>query len=148
MRSRIGWIGLVCGIACVMLSTLAHAGELTWWSQWSVEENKKTVLFEVKKRFEAAHPGTKVTLTFYEKANMFPPLRATMAANSGFPDVFTMDTDHAEYIEAGWTADLAKGIRWESGAVRQGCLDPTGAWRQDGPLGPHGRVAFGRALLQ
>jgi multiple sugar transport system substrate-binding protein len=119
--------------AWLALGTVAHAAELLWWSQWSVEENKKTVLFEVKKRFEAAHPGTKVTLTFYEKSNMFPPLRDTMTAGSGFPDVFTMDTDHAEYIEAGWAADLSRGIRWEN-------IEPyaKAAWTRPGPSGKMG----------
>jgi multiple sugar transport system substrate-binding protein len=133
MRWKIGWAGLALCMGWLALGTAAQAADLTWWSQWSTQENKKTVLFEVKKRFEAAHPGTKVTLTFYEKANMFPPLRATMTAGSGFPDVFTMDTDHTEYIEAGWAADLSRGIRWDS-------MEPSAkaAWTRPGPGGKMG----------
>jgi hypothetical protein len=133
MRSKIGWIVLAFCVGWPALGTVAHAAELLWWSQWSVEENKKTVLFEVKRRFEAAHPGTKVTITFYEKANMFPAVRATMTAGSGFPDVFTMDTDHAEFIEAGWAADLSRGIRWEN-------MEPyaKAAWTRPGPGGKMG----------
>ena len=133
MRNRIGWVGLAFCLGWLALGTVAHAAELTWWSQWSTQDNKKTVLFEVKKRFEAAHPGTTVKLLFYEKANLFPPLRATMTAGSGFPDVFTMDTDHTEYIEAGWAADLSRGIRWEN-------VEPYAktAWTRPGPGGKMG----------
>jgi len=122
----------VC-IAWLALGTVARAAELSWWSQWSTQDNKKAVLFEVKKRFEAAHPGNTVKLTFYEKANLFPPLRATMTAGSGFPDVFTMDTDHTEFIDGGWVADLSRGFRWEN-------MEPYAktAWTRPAPGGKMG----------
>ena len=133
MRYRIGWIVLAFCLGWVALGRMAHAAELLWWSQWAVEDSKKMVLFEVKKRFEAAHPGITVKLIFYEKANMFPPLRATMTAGSGFPDVFTMDTDHAELVETGWLADLSKAIRWEN-------VEPfaKAGWSRPGPGGQMG----------
>ena len=124
----IGWLAL---------GTVVHAAELLWWSQWATEENKKTVIFEVKKRFEAAHPGTQVKLIFYEKTNMFPAIRASMTAGSGFPDVFTMDTDHSELIDAGWLADLSKAIRWESMEAFA-----KSAWTRPGPGGKMGPWAI------
>jgi ABC-type glycerol-3-phosphate transport system substrate-binding protein len=54
-------------------SSVAHAVELQWWSHWAIEDSKKAVLFEVKRRFEARNPGHTVTITFYEKKNMWPP---------------------------------------------------------------------------
>src|SRR5439155_1757902 len=71
----------------------AHAVELQWWSHWAIEDAKKTVLFEAKRRFEAKNPGHTVTITFYEKKNMWPTLRAAFTAGSGFPNVFYYDLD-------------------------------------------------------
>ena len=38
----------------------AQAAQLQWWSHWAVEDSKKAVLFEAKRRFEAKHPGNTV----------------------------------------------------------------------------------------
>jgi multiple sugar transport system substrate-binding protein len=128
---------LLALIACIMLNGIAHAKELTWWSHWAVEENKKAVLFEVKKRFEAKHPGDTVTITFYEKANMWPALRAAFTAGSGFPDVFYFDSDAIEMIGAGWLADLSNAIRWDN-------IEPYGktTWEVPGPGGKIGHWAI------
>jgi multiple sugar transport system substrate-binding protein len=133
MYSKMMRVALALCIGWLALGTGAQAAELQWWSQWSTQDNKKAVLFEVKKRFEAAHPGTKVTLTFYEKANMFPPLRATLTAGSGFPDVFTFDTEITEWIGAGWLADLSTAVRWDN-------MEPyaKSAWTRPGPAGKMG----------
>src|SRR5207245_8636788 len=89
----------------------AHAVERQWWSHWAIEDAKKTVLFEAKRRFEAKNPGHTVTITFYEKKNMWPTLRAAFTAGSGFPDVFYYDMDVPEFMTAGWLADLSTGVR-------------------------------------
>src|SRR6267378_1832909 len=74
--------------ACLWLTgaVAAHAVELQWWSHWAIEDSKKAVLFEAKRRFEAKNPGHTVTITFYEKKNMWPALRAAFTAGSGKPD--------------------------------------------------------------
>ena len=82
----------------------AGAAQLQWWSHWAVEDSKKAVLFEAKRRFEAKHPGHTVEITFYEKKNMWPALRAAFTAGSGFPDVFYYDNDVPEFMAAGWLA--------------------------------------------
>jgi multiple sugar transport system substrate-binding protein len=137
MRSLRIWLVLVLCALSVGTGGVARAAELTWWSHWAPQENKKTVLFEVKRRFEAAHPGTTVTLTFWELANMYPALRAALTAGSGFPDVFTFDTTALEFIPAGWLADLSGGIRWEN-------VEPYGKafWTRPGPGGKVGTWAF------
>jgi multiple sugar transport system substrate-binding protein len=137
MANKLRWVAVALFAAWLTGGSLAHAAELMWWSQWSTQENKKAVLFEVKKRFEAAHPGTTVKLLFYEKANMYPPLRATMTAGSGFPDVFTFDTDATEFIGAGWLADLSKAIRWENMESYA-----KAAWTRPGPGGKVGTWAL------
>ncbi|HSE94345.1 MAG TPA: extracellular solute-binding protein, partial [Methylomirabilota bacterium] len=125
MRKR-GLITAVC-ILAMGLAGAADAAQLQWWSHWAVEDSKKTVLFEVKKRFEAKNPGHTVEITFYEKANMWPALRAAFTAGSGFPDVFYYDRDVPEFMDAGWLADLSQGIRWEN-------------------IEPHGKAFWTRAI--
>jgi ABC-type glycerol-3-phosphate transport system substrate-binding protein len=119
------------------LGGAAGAVELKWWSHWATQESKKEVLNEAKRRFEAKHPGNTVTLTYYEKANMWPTLRAAFTAGSGFPDVFYYDPDVPEFIAAGWLADLAGAIRWEN-------IEPYGKafWTRPGPGGKVGTWAI------
>ena len=114
MRRMIGGMLLAICLLIPGLTAPARAAQLTWWSHWATQDTKKEVLGEVKRRFEAAHPGTTVALTYYEKANMWPTLRAAFTAGSGFPDVFYYDSDVPEFIGAGWLADLTNGIRWEN----------------------------------
>src|SRR4029453_5605000 len=111
----------------------ASATELQWWSHWAIEDNKKVVLFEAKRRFEAKNPGHTVTITFYEKKNMFTALRAAFTAGSGFPDVLYYDIDAPEFMQAGWMADLSTGVRWEN-------IEPFGKafWTRPGPGGKTG----------
>src|SRR5205823_4974161 len=115
----------------------AAPGELQWWSHWAIEDSKKAVLFEAKRRFEAANPGHTVTITFYEKKNMWPALRAAFTAGSGFPDVFYYDMDVPEFITAGWLADLSNGVRWQN-------IEPFGKafWTRPGPGGKTGTWAI------
>src|SRR5262245_33341180 len=114
MRKTSGWLALAVIAVMLAAAGAAEAAQLAWWSHWAVEDSKKSVLFEAKKRFEAKHPGNTVEITFYEKKNMWPALRAAFTAGSGFPDVFYYDQDVPEFIGAGWLADLAQGIRWEN----------------------------------
>ena len=115
-------------------AAIAHATELQWWSHWAIEDNKKAVLAEAKRRFEAKNPGHTVTITFYEKKNMFTTLRAAFTAGSGFPDVLYYDIDAPEFMQAGWLADLSTAIRWEN-------VEPYGKafWTRPGPGGKTGR---------
>jgi len=123
-------------IATILVGTaVAQAAQLSWWSHWAVEDNKKAVLFEVKQRFEARNPGNTVNITFYEKKNMWPTLRAAFTAGSGFPDVFYYDNDVPEFIPTGWLADLSSGIRWDNIEpygkafwTRPGLGGKTGTW--------------------
>ena len=79
-RTRTGPGALVVALVLSAALGRAEAAQLTWWSHWAVEDSKKAVLFEVKKRFEARNPGNTVELTFYEKKNMWPALRAAFTA--------------------------------------------------------------------
>src|SRR2546426_12526835 len=105
---------LVLGVCLALVgAAAAHAVELQWWSHWAIEDNKKVVLFEAKRRFEAKNPGHTVTITFYEKKNMFTTLRAAFTAGSGFPDVLYYDIDAPEFMPAGWMAALSTRRRSE-----------------------------------
>src|SRR5206468_6928360 len=67
---------------------IAQAVELQWWSHWAIEDNKKVVLFEAKRRFEQRNPGHTVTITFYEKKNMFTALdRKSTRLNSSHDQI-------------------------------------------------------------
>ncbi|HEX7551294.1 MAG TPA: extracellular solute-binding protein [Candidatus Methylomirabilis sp.] len=139
MRQKIGcWMLMLwmCSLSLMTVGT-AQAAEVTWWSHWATQDTKKEVLLEVKRRFEAAHPGNTVKLTYYEKQNMWPTLRAAFTAGSGFPDVFYYDSDVPEFIGAGWLADLGKGVRWEN-------IEPYGKafWTRPGPGGKVGTWAI------
>src|SRR5881397_4059114 len=116
---------------------IAQAVELQWWSHWAIEDSKKQVLFEAKRRFEQKNPGHTVTITFYEKKNMWPALRAAFTAGSGFPDVFYYDMDVPEFMTAGWLADLSTGVRWQN-------IEPFGKafWTRPGPGGKTGTWAI------
>jgi len=137
MRKTAAWVALIAGGLVMFGPGSTEATELTWWSHWAVEDSKQSVLFEAKRRFEAKHPGHTVKITFYEKKNMWPTLRAAFTAGSGFPDVFYYDIDVLEFIPAGWLADLSQGIRWEN-------IEPFGKeyWTRPGPGGKVGTWAI------
>lgn len=129
--------GIVLGLVIALVVPAAvQATELQWWSHWAVEDSKKAVLFEAKRRFEQRNPGHTVTITFYEKKNMWPALRAGFTAGSGFPDVFYYDMDVPEFMTAGWLADLSQGVRWEN-------IEPYGKafWTRPGAGGKMGTWA-------
>jgi multiple sugar transport system substrate-binding protein len=113
----------------------AHAVELQWWSHWAIEDAKKAVLFEAKRRFEAKNPGHTVTITFYEKKNMWPALRAAFTAGSGFPDVFYYDMDVPEFMTAAGSRISRRACVGEHRAVRQSVLDAARRRRQDRDVG-------------
>jgi multiple sugar transport system substrate-binding protein len=135
-RMRGTFVLAVC-IGWMVLAGVAQAADLTWWSHWATQDTKKVVLEEAKRRYEMKHPGDKVTITYYEKQNMWPTLRAAFTAGSGFPDVFYYDSDVPEFITAGWLADLSNAIRWEN-------IEPYGKafWTRPGPGGKLGTWAI------
>ena len=59
MRRTVSWSLFVACALTLALQSAAYGVELKWWSHWAIEDNKKVVFFEVKKRFEAKHPGTR-----------------------------------------------------------------------------------------
>ncbi|MGH7264264.1 MAG: ABC transporter substrate-binding protein [Candidatus Rokuibacteriota bacterium] len=137
MRRLTGWVlGAAAALVGLAVAAPGDAAELKWWSHWAVEDSKKAVLFEAKRRFEARSPGNTVEITFYEKKNMWPALRAAFTAGSGFPDVFYYDNDVPEFMTAGWLADLSQGVRWEN-------IEPYGKafWTRPGPGGKVGTWA-------
>jgi len=137
MSRKTGAIGMVVCFALLLMAAAAQAVDLSWWSHWATQDSKKIVLEEAKRRFEAKHPGNKVTITYYEKKNMWPTLRAAFTAGSGFPDVFYYDIDVPEFYTAGWLADLSGAIRWEN-------IESYGKafWTRPGPGGRTGTWAI------
>src|SRR3989441_4035169 len=120
-----GFIRSLLLAACVWSAGVgvAQAVELQWWSHWAIEDSKKAVLFEAKRRFEQKNPGNTVTITFYEKKNMWPTLRAAFTAGAGFPHVFYYDMDVPEVMTAGRLPGLfSRGSLGENQPLRKGFL--------------------------
>ena len=116
----------------------AQAAQLQWWSHWADrgQQEGRPLRGQAALRGQAPR-ATRSTITFYEKKNMWPTLRAAFTAGSGFPDVFYYDNDVPEFMAAGWLADLSPGIRWEN-------IEPYGKafWTRPGPGGKVGTWAI------
>ena len=95
------------------------------------QDNKKVVLEEVRKRFEAAVPGRGHPLTVLREGNMYPrsePRRPPSGSRTS-----SLRHDDPEFIAAGWLADLptaSGGTTWSRTPRR---LDAAGTGRQWGP---------------
>jgi len=137
MQAQKGGVLFLAGVLILVSWSVAQPADLAWWSHWATQDTKKVVLNEAKRRFEAKHPGDKVTITYYEKKNMWPTLRAAFTAGSGFPDVFYYDIDVPEFIQTGWLADMTDAIRWDN-------IEPYGKafWTRPGPGGKMGTWAI------
>ncbi|MBP1776207.1 MAG: transporter substrate-binding protein [candidate division NC10 bacterium] len=137
MQAQKGSVLFLAGVLTLVSWGVAQPADLSWWSHWATQDTKKVVLNEAKRRFEAKHPGDKVTITYYEKKNMWPILRAAFTAGSGFPDVFYYDIDVPEFIQTGWLADMTDAIRWDN-------IEPYGKafWTRPGPGGKMGTWAI------
>lgn len=83
-----------------------------WWHHPADAENVKAVMHDVARRYEAANPGVKVEITWYQKKEMWPALRSAILARQA-PDLFYYDTDVPEFIDGGYLADLSVGVNWD-----------------------------------
>jgi multiple sugar transport system substrate-binding protein len=123
-----GWRSIGAGLLCAaVVAALASLGSvapaasaptvtLTWWSHFASAPNNQKVLLNAAHRYEQAHPGVTVKITFYEKEQLILALRAAFAAGQDTPDVYYYDNDMSEFITAGYAADLSNGINWNNEA--------------------------------
>jgi len=112
-------VGAAVIVALASLGSVAPAASaptvtLTWWSHFASAANNQKVLLNAARRYEQAHPGVAVKITFYEKEQLILALRAAFAAGQNTPDVYYYDNDMSEFITAGYAADLSNGINWSN----------------------------------
>lgn len=103
--------------AGTMLATLAVPGlvqaqqvELTLWSHWAAEQIKRDFVEQAVRRFEAANPGVKIKITWYEKTALYAALRTSLRAGNA-PDIFYAEPDQVEYMDNGLLLDLSE-LNW------------------------------------
>ncbi len=88
--------------------------KLVWWSHWAEETNKRDFIEQVITDYTAEHPNVEVETVWWQKEEMFNAIQNTSIAGEGFPDIFYIDRTAPQMVEAGWTADLSKGVNWDN----------------------------------
>src|ERR1700728_4634766 len=75
---------------CILASLLmavsiatARAADLTVWSFWGDLGAKRSFIELTVKQFEAAHPGTTVKISWYDKNSLYAGLKTALRAGAG-----------------------------------------------------------------
>lgn len=125
---RAGTAAIAAAAALVLgfATAPAAAEEITLWSHWADHETKVAFVEEAAKRFEAAHPGDTVKISWYQKNPLYAALKAALLAGQA-PDVFYCEPDQTEYIDNGFLLPLDDKIDWKN--VEPWARD---AWTFDG----------------
>jgi multiple sugar transport system substrate-binding protein len=91
----------------------ARADDLTVWSFWGDLGAKRSFIEETVRQFEAAHRGTKVKISWYDKNSLYAGLKTALRAGAG-PDVFYAENDQVEYIDNDLLLDLTDKLNWNA----------------------------------
>ncbi len=112
---RAALAALVAAVGFCALAPSARAEDvtLTVWSHEADEDAKVAFREKAAKNLEAAHPGVHVKITWYEKNPMLAALKTALPAGQG-PDVFYVEPDWTEYVEAGYLAPLDDLVNWNN----------------------------------
>jgi multiple sugar transport system substrate-binding protein len=106
-------ICVVAGLLIAASLSTARADDLTVWSFWGDLGAKRSFIDETVKRFEAAHPGTHVKISWYDKNSLYAGLKTALRAGAG-PDVFYAENDQVEYIDNDLLLDLSTRLNWNA----------------------------------
>jgi len=79
---------------------------------------------QLKKEFEASHPGIKLNPTFYDWATMDAELTAAYASASPPDSIYLVDLVLAKYVSAGQVADLSQWTNDPSYATEKAGIAP------------------------
>ena len=102
---------LIAAFLCwAAMPSRAQTTEITLWSHWAAEQIKRSFVEDAAKRFEAANPGVKVKISWYEKTALYAALKTALRAGQG-PDIFYAEPDQVEYMENGLLLDLSS-LNW------------------------------------
>ncbi|HUI19025.1 MAG TPA: extracellular solute-binding protein [Alphaproteobacteria bacterium] len=94
-------------------TVLAEDVTINVWSHEADEDAKVAFRERAAKNLEAAHPGVHVKITWYEKNPMLAALKTALPAGQG-PDVFYVEPDWTEYVDAGYLAPLDDLVNWNN----------------------------------
>jgi multiple sugar transport system substrate-binding protein len=83
------------------------------WSHEAAQDAKVAFRERAAKNLEAAHPGVHVKITWYEKNPLLAALKSALPAGQG-PDVFYVESDWTEYVDAGYLAPLDDLVNWNN----------------------------------
>jgi multiple sugar transport system substrate-binding protein len=86
---------------------------LTVWSHEADEPAKVALREKAARNLEASHPGIHVKITWYEKDGLYAALKTALPAGQG-PDVFYLEPDQTEYINAGYIVPLDSLVDWNN----------------------------------
>lgn len=89
------------------------AQELSLWSHWADQQDKRDFVEGAARAFEAANDGVTIDIVWYQKEPLFAALKTSLTAGQG-PDIFYADTDQTEYMETGLLLDLNDRLNWDA----------------------------------
>jgi multiple sugar transport system substrate-binding protein len=101
------------GFLLAVMTGSASAQTLTVWSFWGDLGAKRDFIEKTVKDFEAAHPGVKVNISWYDKNSLYAGLKTALRAGAG-PDLFYAENDQVEYVDNGLLLDLSSRMNWSN----------------------------------
>jgi len=117
MRSKSTWLklALILFSAVFVFNAAPLKAEtvITLWSHWADHDSKRNFVEDAARAFEAANPGVKVKITWYEKQALYAALKTALRAGQA-PDIFYAETNQIEYLENSMLYDLSKGLNWNN----------------------------------
>ncbi|MFM8439925.1 MAG: ABC transporter substrate-binding protein, partial [Acidobacteriota bacterium] len=85
--------------------------KVVMWSHFADHQAVRNFMAEVEKRFEAANPGVDLEINWYEKNALYAAQASAFRAGTG-PDIFYLEPDKKEYLEAGFAQPLDSLLDW------------------------------------
>ncbi len=117
MQTKTMWMSTIAiaAAAIFLISATACRAEtvLTLWSHWADHDSKRSFVEGAARDFEAANPGVKVNVTWYEKKALYAALKTALLAGQA-PDIFYAEPNQIEYMENDLLYDLSKGLHWDA----------------------------------
>jgi len=117
MKSKSTWLklALILFSAVFVFNAAPLKAEtvITLWSHWADHDSKRNFVEDAARAFEAANPGVKVKITWYEKQALYAALKTALRAGQA-PDIFYAETNQIEYLENSMLYDLSKGLNWNN----------------------------------
>lgn len=104
---------VLAGLLLVLASTATRAETLSVWSFWGDLGAKRAFIEETVRRFETAHPGTQIKISWYDKNSLYAGLKTALRAGAG-PDVFYAENDQVEYVDNDLLLDLTNRLNWDA----------------------------------